>query len=62
MNKKFGLFILLGLAIGATFGMFIGAAIGNIPLGVAFGAIGGLFIGWFIFAAVLENEKSKKSK
>ncbi len=54
MNKKFGLFILLGLAIGASFGVFVGAAIGNIPLGIAFGAVGGLFLGWFIAAAVLE--------
>ena len=62
MNKKFGLFILFGLAIGASFGVFIGAAIGNTALGIAFGAVGGLFIGWFVAAAVLENEKSKKSK
>jgi membrane associated rhomboid family serine protease len=62
MNKKFGLFILVGLAIGASLGVFIGAAIGNVPLAIAVGAIGGLFLGWFVAAAVLEKEKSKKSK
>lgn len=62
MNKKFGLFILGGLAVGASFGTFIGAAMENMRLGIAFGAIGGLFIGWFIAAAVFENENSKKSK
>jgi len=62
MNKKLGLFILLGLTIGASFGVFMGAAIENTPLGIALGAMGGLFIGWFIAAAVLENETSKKRK
>lgn len=62
MNKKFGLFILGGLAVGASFGIFIGAAMENIPLGIALGAMGGLFISVFIDAAVLENEKSKRRK
>ena len=62
MNKKFSLFILAGMSIGASFGIFIGAAIENMPLGIAFGAMGGLFISLFIEAAVLENEKSKRRK
>ena len=62
MNKKFGLFLLGGLAVGANLGIFIGAAMTNIPLGIALGAIGGLFIGWFIAAAILENEKPKRKK
>ena len=62
MDKKFGLFILVGLSIGASFGMFIGAAMENMPLGIAFGALGGLFISLFIEAAILENEKSKRRK
>jgi hypothetical protein len=62
MNKKFGLFIAAGLAIGASLGIFIGAAMNNTTLGIAFGALAGLFIGWFIAAAVLENEKSKRKK
>jgi hypothetical protein len=62
MNKKAGLFILFGLAIGASFGVFIGAALENTGLGVACGSIGGVFIGWLAAAAVLEHEKSNKSK
>jgi ABC-type uncharacterized transport system permease subunit len=62
MNKKLGLFIFLGLTIGASSGVFIGAAIENTPLGIALGAVGGLFVGWFIAVAVLENETSKKRK
>lgn len=62
MNKKFGLFILAGLAIGGSFGIFMGAAMENFPLGIAFGAMGGLFMSLFIDAAVLENEKSKRRK
>jgi len=60
VNKKIGLFILGGLAVGANLGIFVGAALDNMRLGIALGAVGGLFIGWFIAAAVLENKKSKK--
>ena len=59
MNKKFGLYIVLGLIIGGNFGIFLGPAMGNTPLAIALGALGGLFIGWFIAAAVLENSKGK---
>jgi len=65
MDKKLGLLILLGLAIGASFGVVMGTAIGNIPFGIAFGALGalgGLFLGSSIAAAVLENENAKKRK
>lgn len=62
MDEKFGLFILVGLSIGASFGIFIGAAMENIPLGITFGAMGGLVISLFIDAATLENEKSKRRK
>lgn len=65
MNKQFGLFIVVGLAVGASFGVFIGTAIENTPLGIALGAmgaLGGLFLGWFLAAAVLENESAKKRK
>ncbi len=62
MNKKFGLFILLGLLIGGTFGTFFGAALENPFWGVALGALGGVFIGWFIAAAAMENKNIKKDK
>lgn len=61
MNKKFGVFVFLGLLIGATFGVFFGAALNNPRLGVALGAVGGLFIGWYIFAAISENQKKSDS-
>jgi hypothetical protein len=51
MDKKFGLFILLGLLIGGTFGIFFGAPLENPLLGVGVGALGGIFLGWFIAAA-----------
>ncbi len=60
MNKKFGLFILLGLLVGSTFGIFFGPVLENPLLGVGLGALGGVFIGWFIAAAVIENEKTGK--
>lgn len=55
MNKNFGILILLGMAVGAIFGVSLGNAI----LGVALGALGGVFLGWFVAAAVQENEKNK---
>jgi ABC-type uncharacterized transport system permease subunit len=59
MNKKFGIFILLGMLIGATFGVFLGAALENPLLGVSLGALVGVFLGWFIAAAVIENQNKK---
>ncbi len=62
MNKKFGLFILLGLVIGSMFGLPLGAANGNPIWGLGLGALVGVFLGWFIAAVVLENQNSKKNK
>jgi uncharacterized protein YcfJ len=62
MNKKFGLFILLGLIVGGTFGTFFGPVLGNPLLGVGLGVLGGVFIGWFIAAAAMENKNIKKDK
>lgn len=59
MNKKFGLYIILGLIVGANFGIFFGPALGNPSLSIALGALGGVFIGWFISVAVLEYSKNK---
>lgn len=56
MDKKIGLFILLGMLIGGTFGIFLAAPLENPLLGVALGALGGVFIGWFIAAAFLETK------
>lgn len=51
MQKTFGLLILLGLAIGATFGVVLGEVVGNPLLGVGIGALAGVFLGWFAAAA-----------
>ncbi len=55
MNKKFGLFILLGMFIGGTFGTFFAAPLENPLMGMGLGALGGVFIGWFIAAAFTEK-------
>jgi hypothetical protein len=56
MDKKFGLFILAGLLIGSTFGIFFGPVLENPLLGVGLGALGGVFIGWFVAAAFTESK------
>jgi hypothetical protein len=59
MDEKSGVYIVLGLVIGAVFGVSLGPAIGNTFLAIALCAFGGAFVGWFIAAAVLENSKGK---
>ena len=61
MNKKYMLYIIAGLLIGAIFGTAFGPAIENTSLASAIGAVGGLFIGWFIAAAVREYESNNNS-
>jgi uncharacterized protein YcfJ len=60
MERKFGIYVFLGLLIGALFGTGLGAANGNPILGIGGGALAGVFIGWFIAAAVMEKEKRKQ--
>jgi ABC-type uncharacterized transport system permease subunit len=60
MKQRFGVYIFLGLLIGAVFGMFLGGGSANPILGIGGGAFAGAAIGWFIAAAVLEKEKEKK--
>ncbi len=59
MDRRFGYFLFLGLAIGALFGAGIGAANGNALLGLGFGALAGVAIGWFAAAAAMQREKPK---
>ena len=56
-ERKFGLYVFLGLLIGALFGVFLGAGSANPILGIGGGAFAGAAIGWFIAAAVIEKEK-----
>lgn len=55
VNKKFGYYILIGLLIGAIFGMGIGAANGSPLPGIGMGALAGVFLAWFIAAAILKT-------
>jgi ABC-type uncharacterized transport system permease subunit len=60
MDRKFGYYIVLGLLVGAVYGFGLGAVNGNTLLGIGLGALAGVFLGWFVAAAVLEREASKK--
>ena len=57
MERKFGYYIILGLAIGVVFGMGMGAANGNTLFGIGLGALFGVFIGWFVAAAAQNRKK-----
>jgi uncharacterized protein YcfJ len=59
MNKKYALYIIIGLAIGSVFGTAFGPSIGNTSLATGLGAVGGLYIGWFVAVAVRESESNK---
>ncbi|MCL4830742.1 MAG: hypothetical protein KJZ95_25525 [Caldilinea sp.] len=51
MEQNPGIYVGLGLMIGALFGVFFGQASGNALPAIAIGALGGVFIGWYIAAA-----------
>ncbi len=58
MKRKFGIYIVLGLAIGIIFGTGMGAANENTIWGIALGALFGTFIGWFIAAAAQNRDET----
>jgi NhaP-type Na+/H+ or K+/H+ antiporter len=60
MNRDFGLFIFVGMAIGALFGLPFAEPIGNALLAVGIGALAGLFLGWFLAAARRQLQKEKR--
>lgn len=60
MNKKFALYIVSGLFIGALFGVSFAPVIENDTLGILGGALAGVFIGWFIAAAVRIRKQERK--
>jgi ABC-type uncharacterized transport system permease subunit len=59
MDKKFGYYVLVGLVIGAAFGLGFGATNGYPLMGVGGGALAGVFIGWFIAAILIEKKEDK---
>jgi len=60
MDKKFALYIIIGMVLGAIYGAFFGPALGNNFLAIALGAIGGVFLGWFVAADIHEHDKNKR--
>lgn len=59
MGRKFSIYIVAGLAIGAVFGSGMGAANENALLGTGLGALLGMYIGWFIAAAAYNNKTNE---
>ena len=60
MNKKYGLFLILGLIVGVDFGILLMPSLGNSPLVIGLGALGNvLFIVWFIAAILSQRSKDK---
>lgn len=59
MNKRFGIFILIGLLVGAMFGLVYVPATGNVPLSMGMGALAGLFAGWFAAVAAEQYRKEQ---
>lgn len=57
-KTKFGIYVLLGLLVGALFGTMWGAGSENRVVWTAGGAFVGLAIAWFIAAAVIVREKN----
>lgn len=55
MDKKFGLYILFGMLIGAFLGASFTPVVQNDLLAIVGGALAGVFIGWFIAAAQRER-------
>lgn len=60
MDKKYGVYIFVGLLIGALFGM-LWAGSGNPIFGISIGAFVGAAIGWFGAAYMMEKDKGKNN-
>jgi membrane associated rhomboid family serine protease len=61
MDKKFGLYVVLGLIVGVLFGVSFTPVIENDVLAILGGALAGVFIGWFIAAVVHERTIRRQS-
>lgn len=61
-KRKFGVYVFLGLLIGALLGTGMGASSANQAAWTAGGALAGLAIAWFIAAAVIERDKNKQAR
>ena len=56
MDKKFTIYLVLGLLIGVLFGTAFAPVLTLDIIGVAGGAIFGLYISWFIAAAMQKKQ------
>lgn len=62
MERKFGVYIFLGMIIGVIFGTGIGAANGNPIIGLWLGSVVGGYLGWFVAIAARENQEKNQSE
>ncbi len=60
MNNTFGLYVVLGLIVGAQVGVFFIPVVENDALAILGGALAGVFIGWFVFAAMTMRKQDRK--
>ncbi len=60
MNNTFGLYVLLGLILGALFGASFIPIVENDTLAILGGALAGVFIGWFAAAALEIRKQDRK--
>ncbi len=59
MNKQSGVSILIGMLIGALFGLSFEPATGNRLLSMGMGALAGVFGGWFVAVAAEQYRKEQ---
>jgi len=59
MDRKHGILIFAGLAVGAMFGLMFAGSSGNPVMGLSIGAFAGAAVGWFAAAAMMERGAKK---
>ncbi|GAB4461762.1 MAG: hypothetical protein Kow0070_19860 [Anaerolineales bacterium] len=55
MDKKIAIILILGVLLGAVFGVSFTPVVQNDLLAIVGGALAGVFIGWFIAAALRQR-------
>jgi ABC-type uncharacterized transport system permease subunit len=59
MGRRLGIYLDLGLLIGAIFSVALGTGSDSPLLGIGLGALLGVFAGWFAYAAAVEIWKER---
>ncbi len=62
MERDFGFYIILGMLIGAIFGVSLVPIVGNTILAIFCGVCGGVFFGWLIAVAASEKAIHKNDQ